>query len=535
MYSKEDHDRDWELVRQLICEVYDIPPSFTKGVDHMRQLWMQKSWAFPFLDSNGRLIKEVEYTVDKKHLLEYYPKFVALGRVLAAKEGYADVFQYDRGMSAIRSLLRLMENKFSVKDILNNKLSQDLYVGETKVAKGTKLTKALRVLVLKDEYEWACGRFIGYSSEKKKEVADFMILFYSQIISMISNDSRDCVVISFNPLDILMSSWVTTNWRSCHHLVDGQYRFGPYSFLLDGRSGIVYAYRELSKATHEKRDFLKGYKFPKKLWRQMVFFDIVNSSAVFSREYPQTMSSFASTARTMGAELLNRVKGTDFKEWRLVKHADISVMPNEKVISSSVDIQHGSWHYPDNPTATIVLGKRFVGKIGVDEVPCPCCGEKYSSAKNLPEGFCPNCHEILIKCGICGKRFISIGKQEYNVCPSCIETYAVKCAHCKKTVLSHGSHSVKFGDQFYCRKCAEDLLVRCYRCGEINRKEDLVHVREIDRHFYYCTECAQERVVVCAHCKTNVRISRAYELGGEWFCVSCVTTVERGESIEGEG
>ncbi len=104
-------------------------------------------------------------------------------------------------------------------------------------------------------------------------------------------------------------------------------------------------------------------------------------------------------------------------------------------------------------------------------------------------------------------------------------------------MLSHGSHSVKFGDQFYCRKCAEDLLVVCYRCGKLGLKEDLVHVRELGRHFYYCTECAQERVVVCARCGNNTRRINAYErahgLEHEWLCVSCVNDKERGESIVG--
>ena len=546
MYSKEDQDRDWELVRQLICEVYDIPPSFTKGVDRMRQLWMQKSWAFPFLDSNGRLICSTNQQLSRKQLIECAPKFVELGRTLIAEErttnkvGYANIFEYDGGMSAIKYLLRLLDSVFNIEDILNNKLSQDLHVGETKVAKGTRLTKAIRELVLRDEYEWACGRFIGYPVEKKKEIAEFVILFYSQIVSMIKNTSTDHVVISFNPLDMLMCSWVTARWRSCHHFIDGQYRFAPFSFLLDDRSGIAYAYRELTKAYYKRGTYLKGHSFPKKLWRQMVFFDVKNGSAVFSREYPQEMSHFANTARTIGAGLLDSVRGTKSKEWNVIKHRDIVTMPNENVVvGSSIDIQHGHWHYEDVPSATIFVEAPFVGFVGMSELPCPCCGKKYSNSCYLPEGFCASCHQELSICEICGNRYIkSEGAQSHNVCSSCWDKYSAQCAHCKESILAVDALSFKFRDEFYCGDCAVELFSSCCRCKERNFKSEMVQVPEpgyYPYYTYYCKHCAQECVTQCAHCKTNVRTSRAYELGGEWFCVSCVSAVERRESIEGEG
>jgi len=544
MYSKEDQDRDWELVRQLICEVYDIPPSFTKGVDRMRQLWMQKSWAFPFLDSNGRLIRDVNLLLSKKQLIECAPKFVELGRTLIAEErttnkvGYANIFEYDGGMSAIKYLLRLLDSVFNIEDILNNKLSQDLHVGETKVAKGTRLTKALRELVLRDDYEWACGRFIGYPVEKKKEIAEFIILFYSQIVSMIKNTSTDHVVVSFNPLDMLMCSWVTTRWRSCHHLIDGQLRFAPFSFLLDDRSGIAYAYRELTKAYYKEVTYLKGHRFPKKLWRQMVFFDVKNGSAVFSKEYPQVVSHFACTARIIGAELLDSVRGTKSKEWNVIKHRDIATMPNEKVVfGSSIDIRHGHWHFEDVPSATIFVEAPFVGFVGMSEVPCPCCGKEYSSSKYLSDGFCESCYEKLSICVICGNRYIkSEGAQSHDVCSSCWDKYSAQCAHCKESILAVDALSFKFRDEFYCGDCAVELFSMCRRCGERNFKSELVQVSEPGYHvYYYCKHCAQECVTQCAHCKTNIRTSSAYELEGEWFCASCVCAMERGESIEGEG
>ncbi|HQE49982.1 MAG TPA: hypothetical protein PKV93_11630, partial [Fervidobacterium sp.] len=521
MYSKEDQDRDWELVRQLLCEVYDIPPSFTKGVDHMRQLWMRKSWAFPFLDSNGRLIRSTNQQLSRKQLLECSPKFVELGRTLIAEErrtikvGYADIFEYDGGMSVIKYLLRLLDSTFNVEDILSNKLSQDLHVGETKVAKGTRLTKALRELVLRDDYEWACGRFIGYPVEKKKEIAEFVILFYSQIVSMIKRTSSDYVVVSFNPLDMLMCSWVTASWRSCHHFIDGQYRFAPFSFLLDDRTGIAYAYRELTKASYKRVSYLKGHSFPKKLWRQMVFFDVKNGSAVFSREYPQEMSHFACTARTIGAGLLDSVRGTESREWNVIKHRDIVTLPNEIVVGSSIDIQHGRWHYEDNPSATIFVEAPFVGFVGMSKVPCPCCGKEYSSSRYLPEGFCASCHEELFSCELCGNRYlVSEGAQRYDVCPSCWDKYSAQCAHCKKSILAVEGFSVEFRDEFYCEECAAELFSTCRRCRERNFRNELVRVSEPGYHAYYCEYCAQECVVQCAHCKTNIRASRACELGG---------------------
>ena len=98
---------------------------------------------------------------------------------------------------------------------------------------------------------------------------------FAQFADLVSDLKRKMYfVISLNPLDYLTMS-VGVNWRSCHHIEDGQWRGGCMSYMLDKTSMITYVVPSIDGNIHE---------IPK-VYRQMYHYK--NNLFVQNRLYPQ--------------------------------------------------------------------------------------------------------------------------------------------------------------------------------------------------------------------------------------------------------
>lgn len=114
--------------------------------------------------------------------------------------------------------------------------------------------------------------------------------------------------ISVHPLDFLSSSENTYNWRSCHAL-DGEYRAGNFSYMMDKSTIMCY----LKGADDAKLpNFPDTVRWNSKKWRMLLFFSDRWDVMFAGRQYP----FFSKTALDIIAiHLKNKLTTGYWSEW----------------------------------------------------------------------------------------------------------------------------------------------------------------------------------------------------------------------------
>ena len=88
---------------------------------------------------------------------------------------------------------------------------------------------------------------------------------------------------SVHPLDFLSTSENTYNWRSCHAL-DGEYRCGNLSYMMDKSTVIVYLRSD--KEENALPNFPPEVKWNSKKWRMLLFMSDSWNAMFAGRQYP---------------------------------------------------------------------------------------------------------------------------------------------------------------------------------------------------------------------------------------------------------
>jgi len=106
-----------------------------------------------------------------------------------------------------------------------------------------------------------------------------------QKLSMLiqSNKVSGKLCISVHPLDYLSASENNHGWRSCHAL-DGEYRAGNISYMLD--SGTIIAYLKSTSGDVELPRFPNSVPWNDKKWRVYLHCDLENHVVYAGRQYP---------------------------------------------------------------------------------------------------------------------------------------------------------------------------------------------------------------------------------------------------------
>ena len=144
-----------------------------------------------------------------------------------------------------------------------------------------------------------------------------------QKLSMLIQSNKICgkLCISVHPLDYLSASENNHGWRSCHAL-DGEYRAGNTSYMMDYHTIIVYLKSE-DKEVRLPR-FPADVPWNDKKWRCYFYFDPENQLIYAGRQYP----FHSDTALTLCSELFRKFNFFD-PDWdgRYVYDADYAFKP----------------------------------------------------------------------------------------------------------------------------------------------------------------------------------------------------------------
>lgn len=332
----------------------------------------------------------------------------------------------------------------------------------TKIPKGMKIVKAFK-----------------YFEEDKEALFNLQ----NEASRIIQEDKiRGKLCFSVHPLDFLSASENNHNWRSCHAL-DGEYRAGNLSYMVDSSTIMVY----LKSENDEKLpDFPDNVPWNSKKWRVLLFFSNDWKMLFAGRPYP-----FASEA---GIEQIRRLLpilgfGPRWSEWKNWKSNRLKDEKSDTI----VDLRYKLVPVGDIAVPMKRLVKDLPGSLQFDDLlnsscydPIYCYQEHdYSWTKSFYTGMTTDDTQFFIggsvNCLCCGKQPITIS--ETMMCNDCEGEYGELnsddfgyCACCNRHIYL--GDAIWVGDEAVCQSCADNELTRCECCGELFFDNEIVYNRE---------------------------------------------------------
>ena len=390
---------------------------------------------------------------------------------------------YDRGYGALSDFLDQTKDGF-----FKNSVPIDYTYRDIKITKGTKIIKAFKYFI--------------HESEDLNDIQSKA----SQIIQENKIEGKLCF--SIHPLDYLSVSENDHNWRSCHAL-DGEYRAGNLSYMMDNSTIVCYLKSEKdTKLPH----FPSDVPWNSKKWRVLLYLSGDRKMIFAGKQYPfstnsgmdlilnKYLNSSKNEARIM-PEFWDEHKSSHWSKWTTYKIKDIEdgmihysfnayyiplgtgIVPLHKLVKD-VD---GSRQFNDvlksscyEPMYTILVDdgwqkdvcyprtdhRRTRFEIG-NMTYCLHCGEN----EVLDDGMSMMCYECERKYGHSSDGMFSF------------------CTHCGERI--HVEDGYYINDEIYCEDCFKSLGVRCDNCCDYFLEQDLIYNENTGEHL--CKWCHSNR------------------------------------------
>lgn len=318
--------------------------------------------------------------------------------------------------------------------------------------------------------------------EENKNVLREMQDAASMVIQEGKISGRLCV--SVHPLDYLSSSENTYKWRSCHSL-DGEYRAGNISYMLDTSTVVVYL-----KGAGEKElpNFPPSIPWNSKKWRMLLHVSDSGNEFFAGRQYPFVAPGALEAVSRYILPVIRGVKseGPVFAPWnnhyitdarngngqlQVLKDKYLVMYHNLYELHKTVRTGKGALAFNDilmsscyTPFYTYYLNnssekEEISFAIGV-RIPCPCCGSDYVSDTG---------HFLCDDCFASQKGYDSF----------------VYCTSCDCRIYNNDLYYIE-GD-LVCADCYEAEGVMCEDCGEVYYTDHIRYNRE--EHSYLCINC----------------------------------------------
>lgn len=366
-----------------------------------------------------------------------------------------------------------------MRDGFFNNLTTKDYVTDTKVIKkGTKLIKAFK-----------------YFEKDKCALTDIQNLA-SRVVQEDKIEGRLCV--SVHPLDYLSVSENTYSWRSCHAL-DGEYRSGNLSYMVDQSTVICYL-------KSDKEEVLPNFPFEwnSKKWRVLIYFSNDWNMIMAGRQYPYATAAGLDliTQKLLPSSRLTR--NSSWTKWHderldamafsngdgefyfdeyyvpigrsliniseLVKDQPHSMQFNDLLRSSCYKPVYAYrlydsdiWWLSARPTGESTEKTRFF--IG-GEVPCIRC-EKHPIQANES-----------MQCIECEEDYGTLESDDFGY-----------CVCCNRHVYLEDAHYVE--DEIICDQCYDNETTECEICGTRVFNTEISYDRDSEQ--YICCYCKENR------------------------------------------
>ena len=312
------------------------------------------------------------------------------------------------------------------------------------------------------------------------------------------NKIEGILCFSVHPLDFLSISETTYNWRSCHAL-DGEYRSGNLSYMVDSSTFVCYL--KGRRADGPLPRFPDSVPWNSKKWRVLLYMSEQGNAMFAGRQYPfmsdgglEIITPYLRQAlRQEGVstwsgwhdDVLTGYSYKNGKDSQLVPDYDwtktVVLGGRYYNLYDLVKDGEGSRHFNDllrsnyytpfycwNRRAACDASSRYSSGRGTSftigaSAPCICCGEENVALTDVM--MCEPCafdsasydNDDLGTCDCCGNRcwwddLWETNTNEY-VCPHCRETECVKCAECECLTFKDFALWDRGTENYYCRDC----------------------------------------------------------------------------------
>lgn len=315
-------------------------------------------------------------------------------------------------------------------------------------------------------------------------IEDKEVLYYLQnVASMIIQENKITgqLCVSVHPLDFLSSSENNCNWRSCHAL-DGEYRAGNLSYMVDPTTVICYLKgEEDQQISHFPPEVL----WNSKKWRMLLFFARNRRLFFAGRQYPFASENALAAIKEHIIPALTKYKSYEISEWtnntidewsnngEVIPILDNTYIVVQNNIYDKYNIikDKSRLHYND-----LLESSCYIPYYCYVDAP-------YNNIYIPPESFqLPIGGEVL--CLQCGKE--NIYNSEWMVCENCEDSDCLYCDCCGARIHSDEICYVPWG--FLCQECANSECSYCEKCGCFDYTENMY----IYDDEYYCYDCYHE-------------------------------------------
>lgn len=437
-------------IEQIKTDVSKIV-SYSQDIEQPKVDWLIDNWykaKSSFINMmGGKLIYEC-------------PKIIQLNLSKALKQK-----EFDGFVEAVDNLYHcqaltdfVIENEAG---FFNNEVVKEYKVSEDiTIPVGMKLLKAFKFFL------------------DDKEDLYYIQNYGSSIIQKNKITGRLCI--SVHPLDFLSSSENNHNWRSCHAL-DGEYRAGNLSYMLDSTTLVCYL---KSEGENVRLDNFGGVKWNDKKWRMLLFISKDRQVIFAGRQYPFQSecaldlvkenllpnigirtNTFCNWRNTTVDEYLNRIHVVN----------DTYILIQDKLYDKYQIIKNGSnLHYNDLLSST--------------------CYKPYYMYNNLlwyssPQGMGDDPFIIghKVKCLKCEEHYIT--DSEWMTCDRCHDSDSYfYCENCGKRFWFDEEDATYMPDgTILCEDCFDSIGAYCEHCDEAVYEDDLIYDGETE--LGYCHYC----------------------------------------------
>lgn len=553
-------DRYWNETAAIIAHSLREPEHSLNGIKYIKKKWSdKKGWMLDFFDEHGRISSDIpanqSTTLFTNHMSTVMPRIVSslIDGKRKTSNRFAAFRHCDRDLCSIMEDLRALVN---VESFINNKILQDVYLYPLRkiIPRNTKVTKVIPMYI-DSLYPNDTVQLCNSTVQAPKELlVDFIVTLYSQIITS-SRRGNMKLVLSVNPVDMILSSAHTSSWSTCHNIFEGEHRCGSLTYICDSYTIIAYT----TTCECEVTDGINKYDAhnpvlsngkpiiaPKKEWRRMMYIDPECRAVSLGKQYPEYIGLYDKISRRMAGELLQRIFNTNSK-WFVSpslgrEHSctldDTTEIECTEPFTDAIDSV--GLVYTDAPEANIWLqdgGSWPDLEVGTDELPCVKCGAERTDSASISLQCC-HCGDHF-QCGKCGNIYHSdegcyLEHYHITVCEECLEDSFVMCPICYNTYDIDECYWSEDDDSYICNECFQKAdYISCTLCGRNIRKDRARTATELVRYHdgieekevHICLQCSRVALKQCPKCMNlYTRDSMSYTRDTRRLvCAKCVT------------
>lgn len=310
---------------------------------------------------------------------------------------------------------------------------------------------------------------------------------------------------SVHPLDFLSSSENTYNWRSCHAL-DGEYRAGNLSYMVDNTTFMVYL--KGADGVHLP-SFGPDVKWNSKKWRMLIHAQEYDEIMFAGRQYPFRSFDGMTQALRIYNNLYQQDRGVDsyssrykYQEWR-ADYVNGYVPYDAAPDSLPCELESKYIIYNNRLVDLAEVVRPGQGALNYNDVLFSTCYEfpyytilnpwGYHSINALKEQPIIVGGEVI--CLHCGQ--VGVTNTETMRCDDCEMDYGYEendtygsCTCCSRRIYLDDAHYVGRYEEPVCDSCFRELCFICDECGEMHFNEDQNYIKFADgTDGYVCNAC----------------------------------------------